>query len=122
MRRNLVVDDDLHTRLAIRTPLKRCGFRVAIAGGSAKGLAALRGATRCLRRPFRPATLLGGIDECLSDAEPHRRYAATLPPSRPLCPNSTAQRHRDISRKKGSLPAELSEGSPRTAANERLND
>jgi hypothetical protein len=31
MRRILVVDDDLHTRLAIRTWLNRCGFRVAIA-------------------------------------------------------------------------------------------
>ena len=30
MRRILVVDDDLHTRFAICTWLKRCGFRVAI--------------------------------------------------------------------------------------------
>lgn len=36
------------------------------------------GATRCLRKPFRPTTLLGVIDECLSEAEPHRRHAATL--------------------------------------------
>ena len=36
------------------------------------------GATRCLRKPFRPTTLLGVIDECLSAAEPHRRYVATL--------------------------------------------
>ena len=36
------------------------------------------GATRCLRKPFRPTTLLGVIDECLSEAEPHRRYVATL--------------------------------------------
>jgi DNA-binding response OmpR family regulator len=36
------------------------------------------GATRCLRKPFRPATLLSVIDECLSDAEPHRKYVATL--------------------------------------------
>jgi CheY-like chemotaxis protein len=36
------------------------------------------GATRCLRKPFRPTTLLGVIDECLSTAEPHRRYVATL--------------------------------------------
>jgi CheY-like chemotaxis protein len=35
------------------------------------------GATRCLRKPFRPTTLLGVIDECLSEAEPHRRYFAT---------------------------------------------
>jgi CheY-like chemotaxis protein len=137
MRRILVVDDDLHTRLAIRTWLNRCGFRVAIADGGANGLAALDdatfdlmivdifmpnmrgfesiklfhqraptvpliaisgyafsgpetdnlaclkmalglGATRCLRKPFRPATLLSVIDECLSEAEPHRKYAATV--------------------------------------------
>ena len=41
MRRILVVDDDLHTRLAIRAWLKRYGFRVAIADGGANGLAAL---------------------------------------------------------------------------------
>jgi len=45
MRRILVVDDDLHTRLAIRTWLKRCGFRVAIADGGPNGLAALDDAT-----------------------------------------------------------------------------
>ena len=36
------------------------------------------GATRCLRKPFRPTTLLSVIDECLSAAEPHRRNVATL--------------------------------------------
>jgi CheY-like chemotaxis protein len=36
------------------------------------------GATRCLRKPFKPTTLLGVIDECLSEAEPHRRYFTTL--------------------------------------------
>jgi CheY-like chemotaxis protein len=36
------------------------------------------GATRCLRKPFRPTTLLSVIDECLSEAEPHHRYVATL--------------------------------------------
>jgi CheY-like chemotaxis protein len=35
------------------------------------------GATRCLRKPFRPATLLGVIDECLLEAEPHGRNVAT---------------------------------------------
>ena len=45
MRRILVVDDDLHTRLAIRTWLKQCGFRVAIADGGANGLAALDDST-----------------------------------------------------------------------------
>lgn len=34
------------------------------------------GATRCLRKPFRPATLLSVIDECLLDAAPRRRRAA----------------------------------------------
>ena len=137
MRRILVVDDDLHTRLAIRAWLKQCGFRVAIADGGPNGLAALDdatfdlmivdilmpnmrgfepirifharaptvpliamsgyafsgpetdnvaclkmalslGATRCLHKPLRPAALLSVIDECLSEAEPHRRYAATF--------------------------------------------
>lgn len=137
MRRILVVDDDLHTRLAMRTWLQRCGFRVVIADGGVNGLAALDdatfdlmivdifmpnmrsfesirifhqraptvpliaisgyafsgpetdnlaclkmalslGATRCLHKPFRPATLLSVIDECLSAAEPQRRHAATL--------------------------------------------
>ena len=36
------------------------------------------GATRCLRKPFRPTTLLGVIDECLSEAEPHRRLVTAL--------------------------------------------
>ena len=36
------------------------------------------GASRCLRKPFKPATLLDVIDECLPQAEPHRRYAAAL--------------------------------------------
>jgi CheY-like chemotaxis protein len=34
------------------------------------------GATRCLRKPFRPTTLLSVIDECLAEAELHRRYAS----------------------------------------------
>jgi CheY-like chemotaxis protein len=36
------------------------------------------GATRCLRKPFRPTTLLSVIDECLAEADPHRKYVATL--------------------------------------------
>lgn len=36
------------------------------------------GATRCLRKPFKPTTLLGVIDECLCGAEPHRKHAVTL--------------------------------------------
>src|ERR1035437_5400622 len=36
------------------------------------------GATRCLRKPFRPTTLLSVIDECLSEVEPHRRHVTTL--------------------------------------------
>jgi CheY-like chemotaxis protein len=42
------------------------------------GMALRLGATRCLRKPFRPTTLLGVIDECLSEAEPHRRHVANL--------------------------------------------
>jgi DNA-binding response OmpR family regulator len=42
------------------------------------GMALKLGATRCLRKPFRPTTLLSVIDECLSETEPHRRYVATL--------------------------------------------
>jgi DNA-binding response OmpR family regulator len=64
MRRILVVDDDPHICLAIRAWLQRLALRL--------------GATRCLRKPFRPTTLLSVIDECLSEAEPHRRYVATL--------------------------------------------
>ena len=41
-------------------------------------LATRLGATRCLRKPFQPATLLDVIDECLSQAEPHQRQLATL--------------------------------------------
>ena len=137
MRRILVVDDDRHVRLAIAAWLRGYGFRVAVADGSANGLAALDdgsfdlmivdilmpamrgfesirlfhqraptvpliaisgyafagteandpaclkmalslGATRCLRKPFRPSTLLGLIDQCLSEAEPHRRQITTL--------------------------------------------
>jgi DNA-binding response OmpR family regulator len=33
------------------------------------------GAKRCLRKPFRPATLLGVIDECLLEAEPRKNVA-----------------------------------------------
>ena len=36
------------------------------------------GAARCLRKPFRPTTLLSVIDQCLSEADPHCRYVATL--------------------------------------------
>jgi CheY-like chemotaxis protein len=55
----------------------------AFSGSEASGpdfmrMALRLGATRCLRKPFRPTTLLGVIDECLSEAEPNRRYVATL--------------------------------------------
>ena len=36
------------------------------------------GAARCLRKPFRPTTLLSVIDECLLEAEPHRKDIAAL--------------------------------------------
>jgi CheY-like chemotaxis protein len=45
MRRISVVDDELHTRLAIGIWLKQCGFRVAITDGGESGLAALNEGT-----------------------------------------------------------------------------
>lgn len=45
-------------------------------GALSLGLALRLGATRCLRKPFRPLTLLRVIDECLSESQP--RYIATL--------------------------------------------
>jgi DNA-binding NtrC family response regulator len=52
----------------------------SLEGGSPDFLRmALRlGATRCLRKPFRPTTLLSVIDECLSEAEPRRKHVAAL--------------------------------------------
>ena len=41
-------------------------------------VAAGLGATRCLRKPFKPTTLLGVMDECLSETGTHRKSAATL--------------------------------------------
>jgi DNA-binding response OmpR family regulator len=51
------------------------------------------GGTRCLRKPFRPTTLLAVIDQCLSEAEPHRRYFATLTgvANAPLKPQASAK-------------------------------
>ncbi len=36
------------------------------------------GATRCLRKLFKPTTLLGVVDECLFKAEPRRKHAVML--------------------------------------------
>jgi CheY-like chemotaxis protein len=41
-------------------------------------LALRLGAARYLRKPFRPMTLLSVIDECPSEADPRRSYAAAL--------------------------------------------
>ena len=82
MRRILVVDDDLHTRLAISIWLKQCGFRVALS----------LGATRCLRKPFQPVTLLGVIDECLTEAQQRRKYPAALAAIASAPPNILKQR------------------------------
>jgi DNA-binding response OmpR family regulator len=51
------------------------------------------GATRCLRKPFRPTTLLAVIDQCLSEAEPHRRCFASLTgvANAPLEPQASAK-------------------------------
>ena len=63
-------------------------------------LALRLGATRCLRKPFRPTTLLSVIDECLSEAEPRRKYVATLAavtnaPSEPGSVTGTSSRSRE---------------------------
>jgi DNA-binding response OmpR family regulator len=55
------------------------------------------GATRCLRKPFRPATLLNVIDQCLSDAEPHRKCVATLS----AVTNALSEPHRDANTRGG---------------------
>ncbi len=55
------------------------------------------GATRCLRKPFRPATLLSVIDECLSEAEPHRKFEATLATvANPLSNKSSHEPREDV--------------------------
>jgi CheY-like chemotaxis protein len=77
MRRILIVDDDLHTRLAIRTWLKQCGFRIAIADGGVSGLAALDDST---------------FDLMMVDIF----MPQPLPRSRPHCPNRRAQRHHEF--------------------------
>jgi CheY-like chemotaxis protein len=63
-----------------------------MSGADFASLAATLGATRCLRRPFRPATLLKVIDERWSAAEPHRKYVAPCPRSRTHCPGRSAAR------------------------------
>ena len=50
-----------------------------MSGADFAGMAAATlGATRCLRKPFPPTVLLDVIDQCLSAAQPHRRFVATL--------------------------------------------
>jgi len=49
-------------------------------GSEFLGFATRLGAKRCLRKPFKPATLLGVIDACLAEAEPRRRQVAALGP------------------------------------------
>jgi CheY-like chemotaxis protein len=81
MRSILAVDDDMHDH-APPVPL------IAISGYAFSALetndpacfrmALSLGATRCLRKPFRPATLLAVIDKCLSEAEQRRKHAAAL--------------------------------------------
>jgi CheY-like chemotaxis protein len=65
-----------------------------ISGADVQGMAAKLGATRCLRKPFRPTTLLNVIDQCLLEAEPHRRYVATLS----AVASAISEAHRDASR------------------------
>jgi DNA-binding response OmpR family regulator len=103
MRRILVVDDDALIGQAIHVGLKQHdGFApirvfheraprrplIAMSGGAFGDpqttnpdflrMAARLGATRCLCKPFKPSALLGVIDDCLSQAEPHRRCVPAL--------------------------------------------
>jgi DNA-binding response OmpR family regulator len=54
------------------------GYAVSATEPDFLRMATRLGAARCLRKPLKPATLLAVIDECLSAAQPHRRYDATL--------------------------------------------
>jgi hypothetical protein len=109
--RRILVVDDLHTRLAIRAWLQRYGLRAAIVPET-DNLACLKmvpssGATRCLHKPFRPVTALSGIDECLRESGPHRKYAATLASVANACPNSKSKRHRQTGRSRKLFRVEL---------------
>jgi hypothetical protein len=101
MRCILVVDDDPHVGLATRAPsvplIAICGYAFSsleIAGTDVLGMAARLGATRCLRTPVRPTTLLNVIDQCLSEVEPHREYVATLS----AVAKTISEQHRDALR------------------------
>jgi FixJ family two-component response regulator len=65
-----------------------------ISGADVQGMAGKLGATRCLRKPFRPTTLLNVIDQCLSETEPHRRHVATLS----AVASAISEAHRDALR------------------------
>lgn len=73
MRRILVVDDDMRTRLAVSV-----------------WLAPSPVATRSLRKPSRPATLLAVTDEYLSEAEQRRKSPATSAKPDPDSPATIA--------------------------------
>jgi hypothetical protein len=66
MRRIPVVDDDVLIGQAIHAWLKQHGYSASTAGSGA------------LCKPFKPSALLGVIDDCLSEAEPYRRYVTAL--------------------------------------------
>jgi DNA-binding NtrC family response regulator len=72
-------------------------------------LATWLGATRCLRKPFKPTTLLGVIDECLSEAEPYRRHVMALgavagAQARSKSPDVTAPTSLEVRRFEGRPP------------------
>jgi len=64
------------------------GYAFAGAGPSGPDflqMAIALGATRCLRKPFSPATLLAVIDECLSGVEPPRYFDTLASVADPFC-------------------------------------
>lgn len=70
-----------HSRAPTVPPIAICGCAFC---GPAKsdpfcfGMALSSGASRCLRKPFRPPARPRAIDECMSEVEPRRKHAATL--------------------------------------------
>jgi CheY-like chemotaxis protein len=72
-------------------------------------LATRPGATRCLRKPFKPATSPGVIDECQSEAESHRRHVTALAAvaaaqARSKSPDATADASLEVRRFGGGRP------------------
>jgi CheY-like chemotaxis protein len=78
MRSILAVDDDMHDHAPPVPLIAISGYAFSANDPACFRRALSLGATRCLRKPFRPATLLAVIDKCLLEAEQRRKHAAAL--------------------------------------------